>query len=224
MTEAMRDMIAQLMGSQKDDEDGRDLIAYNHPSVCRAYLVGACPYDLVPDSRLQGLLNCYRVHEPAHKADYQKAQARKDHFYDVDAFDSLEHAVKVVDGEIARIQQKLDRETRDQNDTAEQMKTQKIDELDAKISKAVEEMEALGNMGKVEESIKLSKSVEELRLRKSELEAQTEVRPTGPGNASRLRVCEECGAQLNIMDHESRIADHYNGKMHLGMLDKLVLS
>jgi RNA-binding protein Luc7-like 2 len=34
----------------------------------------------------------------------------------------------------------------------------------------------------------------------------------------RLRVCEACGAQLNILDHESRLADHYGGKMHLGMV------
>lgn len=34
----------------------------------------------------------------------------------------------------------------------------------------------------------------------------------------RLRVCEACGAQLNSMDHESRLADHYGGKMHLGMV------
>lgn len=35
----------------------------------------------------------------------------------------------------------------------------------------------------------------------------------------RLRVCEICGAQLNVLDHESRLADHYGGKMHLGMVD-----
>ncbi|VDO90676.1 unnamed protein product [Haemonchus placei] len=34
-----------------------------------------------------------------------------------------------------------------------------------------------------------------------------------------MRVCEDCGAQLNIMDHESRIADHFGGKMHLGMVE-----
>ena len=32
-------------------------------------------------------------------------------------------------------------------------------------------------------------------------------------------MCEACGAQLNILDHESRLADHYGGKMHLGMIE-----
>lgn len=33
----------------------------------------------------------------------------------------------------------------------------------------------------------------------------------------RLRVCDMCGAQLSLMEHETRLADHYGGKMHCGM-------
>lgn len=220
MTDVMRDMIAQLMGSQKEDEEGRELVPYNHPTVCRAFLIGCCPYELVPDSRLQGLVSCRKTHEPAHKADFLKAQAEKDHFYDVDAFDILENAIRIVDNEISRIKDKLDREAREQTDSAEAAKAQRIGELSEQIGKALVEMEELGNMGKVEESMKLSKTVEDLRARKAELENQTEFRLAGPGsNAARLRVCEDCGAQLNIMDHESRIADHFGGKMHLGMVE-----
>uniref|UniRef100_A0A1I7XSV9 Luc7-like protein n=1 Tax=Heterorhabditis bacteriophora TaxID=37862 RepID=A0A1I7XSV9_HETBA len=220
MTDMMREMIAQLMGTQKEGEEGRDLPPYDHPSVCRAYLVGCCPYELVPDSRLQGLVSCRKTHEPAHKADYQKAQKERDHFYDVDAFDILENAIRVVDMEVTRIKDKLDREAKEQTDNAELVKAQRIAELNEKISRAVEEMEALGNMGKVEESMRLSKNVEELRTRKAELEGQTEFRLAGPGsNAARLRVCDDCGAQLNVLDHETRIADHFGGKMHLGMVE-----
>ncbi|KHJ92279.1 hypothetical protein OESDEN_07838 [Oesophagostomum dentatum] len=220
MTDVMRDMIAQLMGSQKEGEEGRELVPYYHPSVCRAYLIGCCPYELVPDSRLQGLVSCRKTHEPAHKADFLKAQKERDHYYDVDAFDILENAIRIVDNEISRIKDKLDREAREQTDTAEAVKAQRINDLSEQIGKAVTEMEELGNMGKVDESIKLSKTVEDLRARKAELESQTDFRLAGPGsNAARLRVCEDCGAQLNIMDHESRIADHFGGKMHLGMVE-----
>ncbi|KIH63953.1 hypothetical protein ANCDUO_05746, partial [Ancylostoma duodenale] len=136
------------------------------------------------------------------------------------AFDILENAIRIVDNEISRIKDKLDREAREQTDTAEAVKTQRINDLSEQIGKAVAEMEELGNMGKVEESMKLSKTVEDLRARKAELEGQTDFRLAGPGsNAARLRVCEDCGAQLNIMDHESRIADHFGGKMHLGMVE-----
>lgn len=69
--------------------------------------------------------------------------------------------------------------------------------------------------------MKLNKQVEELRDKIQEIEeSQTEIKTAGPGsNSAKLRVCEDCGAQLNIMDHESRIADHYNGKMHIGMVE-----
>jgi hypothetical protein len=45
---------------------------------------------------------------------------------------------------------------------------------------------------------------------------QNELRAGQPAQ-QRLRVCDTCGAQLNILDHESRLADHYGGKMHVGM-------
>ena len=50
------------------------------------------------------------------------------------------------------------------------LQTQRINDLSEQIGKAVTEMEELGNMGKVDESIKLSKTVEDLRARKAELE------------------------------------------------------
>ena len=35
------------------------------------------------------MLSCRKTHEPAHKADYIKAQKTRDHFYDVDVFDAF---------------------------------------------------------------------------------------------------------------------------------------
>lgn len=76
--------------------------------------------------------------------------------------------------------------------------------------------------------MKLSKTVEDLKKKKRELEValgrlieqsfQAELKSMGPSQR-RLRVCETCGAQLNILDHESRLTDHYRGKMHLGMVE-----
>ncbi|MFH4980676.1 hypothetical protein AB6A40_007385 [Gnathostoma spinigerum] len=76
-------------------------------------------------------------------------------------------------------------------------------------------MEALGNEGKVEEAMELSKSIEELKRKKKDLE--NDVRTVLNTPQVRLRVCETCSAQLSIMEHETRLADHYGGKMHLGM-------
>uniref|UniRef100_A0A8R1DQ09 Uncharacterized protein n=2 Tax=Caenorhabditis japonica TaxID=281687 RepID=A0A8R1DQ09_CAEJA len=221
MTDQMRDMIAQLMGSQHVDHKEKPSIPFDHHSVCRAFLLGICPHDMVPDSRLQNVVSCRKVHEPAHKADYERAQKEKDHFYDVDAYEIIEHAVHLVDIEIAKVREKLEDDVKTQTNQAADSKAKQVTEIEEQIAKNVDEIEKLGNEGKIEESMKLHKYVEEMREKIQQIEdSETEIKAAGPGsNSAKLRVCEDCGAQLNIMDHESRIADHYNGKMHIGMVE-----
>lgn len=52
--------------------------------VCRAYLLECCPREILSDTRLESLMACRKLHEPSHKADYQKAQSQKDLFYDIE--------------------------------------------------------------------------------------------------------------------------------------------
>ena len=84
MTDVMREMIAQLMGVQREEEEGRKLVPYYSRQVCRNYLIGCCPREKLTDTRLESFASCRKLHEPAHKADYQRAQDQKDHFYDVE--------------------------------------------------------------------------------------------------------------------------------------------
>uniref|UniRef100_A0A0N5AB42 RNA-binding protein Luc7-like 2 n=1 Tax=Syphacia muris TaxID=451379 RepID=A0A0N5AB42_9BILA len=215
MTAEMRDMINQLMGSNRAEEEGRKLVPYNHHSVCRAFLLGCCPHEILADTRLESFVTCNKIHESAHKADYENAQKEKDHFYDVDVYERLEEAVRIVDKEIERTKEKLKRDCENEIDQAEIMKAQKIGELGERIGTTIVRMETLGNEGKVEEAMELSKTIEELKRKKRDLE--NDVRTVLNTPQVRLRVCETCSAQLSIMEHETRLADHYGGKMHLGM-------
>lgn len=100
------------------------------------------------------------------------------------------------------------------------------------------ERERNGRLCQVEESLELSKTVEELRFKKDQLMLDQGPLAMHGGPRQQLRVCEvsscftclsmsppiclcsqDCGAQLNLLDHESRLADHYSGRMHLGMVD-----
>lgn len=56
MTDVMREMIAQLMGAQREEEEGRKLPPYDHPSVCRAYLLDCCPREILADTRLKSYM------------------------------------------------------------------------------------------------------------------------------------------------------------------------
>ncbi|KAL3102315.1 hypothetical protein niasHS_003724 [Heterodera schachtii] len=217
MTDVMREMIAQLMGQQRAEEEGRRLPPFDHHSVCRAYLLGCCPRDLLSDTRLESMMSCRKLHEPAHKGEFNRAQEKKDLFYDIEAFEELDDAIRIVDADIRRLQEKVKRDAEQNMDISEQQRTQKVFEMNEKIGTALVQVEALGNEGRIAESIELSKEVDELKRKKRELES--EMRNMNPAMMQRLRVCEACGAQLNIMDHESRLQDHYGGKMHLGMVE-----
>uniref|UniRef100_A0A914I883 Luc7-like protein 3 n=1 Tax=Globodera rostochiensis TaxID=31243 RepID=A0A914I883_GLORO len=199
MTDVMREMIAQLMGQQRAEEEGRRLPPFDHHSVCRAYLLGCCPRDLLSDTRLESMMSCRKLHEPAHKGEFNRSQEQKDLFYDIEAFEELEDAIRIVDSDIRRLQDKVKRDAEQNMDISEQQRTQKIFEMNEKIGMA------------------LVQEVDELKRKKRELEG--EMRNINPATMQRLRVCEACGAQLNIMDHESRLQDHYGGKMHLGMVE-----
>ncbi|KAI6228158.1 Peptidase [Aphelenchoides besseyi] len=215
MTDAMREMIEQLMGGQRAEEEGRKLPSYDHHSVCRAYLLDCCPREILMDTRLEGLVSCRKMHEKALRADFLREQEKRDHIYEVEAFDALEEAVKAVDYEIEKVREKVKKDSENLSDSHDFMKSKKISELNEKITVILAEMEALGSEGKVNESIELSKTVGELQKRKGELE--NDIKGAQPVQ-QRLRVCEACGAQLNVLDNESRLADHYGGKMHLGMV------
>ncbi|MCP9262084.1 hypothetical protein DINM_005380 [Dirofilaria immitis] len=291
MTAEMRDMINQLMGTNRAVEEGRRLVPYNHHTVCRAFLLGCCPHEILADTRLESLVACNKVHESAHKADYENAQKQRDHFtilmyvavsflFNVASdifsaqfcllpfpgdmirrvlllfyaceresalranteklfqssfekhngnsaclhlgsallligFERLEEAIRIVDKEIERTKEKLKKDCENEIDQAEILKTQMIGELGEKIGTTIVKMEALGNEGKVEEAMELSKTIEEYKRKKRDLE--NDVRTVLNTPQVRLRVCDMCGAQLSLMEHETRLADHYGGKMHCGM-------
>jgi len=168
------------------------------------------------DTRLEPYVTCRKMHEPAHIADFQRENAKKDHFYDVEAFDEVEDTLRRIDNEIGKIRDKVLRDAEGQQDSQDFMKSQRIFELNEKIGQTLVRVEELGGEGKVEESLELTKQVEDMKKKKRDLES--ELRAANP-TQQRLRVCEECGAQLNILDHETRLQDHYGGKMHLGMVE-----
>lgn len=170
MTDVMREMIAQLMGQQRAEEEGRKLPPFDHHSVCRSYLLGCCPRDLLSDTRLESLMACRKMHEPAQKGEYNKAQEKKDLFYDVEAYEELEDAIRTVDVEIRRLQDKVKRDAEQNMDSNEQQRTQKIFELNEQIGTALVQVEALGSEGRINESIELSKKVDELKKKKRELD------------------------------------------------------
>ena len=130
------------------------------------------------------------MHDIAFRADYLAAQAKKDHFYDVDACDHLTAFVSDCDKKIEQSKKTL-AETQDALSEEVTDKANSVHELAENIGKKLAAAEQLGADGNVEESIKLMEEVENLRKRK--VEAEQEYRNSMPASTyqqQKLRVCE----------------------------------
>merc|ERR1711988_1969159 len=158
------------------------------------------------------------MHDIAFRADYLAAQAKKDHFYDVDACDHLTAFVADCDKKIEQAKKTL-AETQDALSEEVTEKANSVHELAEDIGKKLAAAEQLGAGGNVEESIKIMEEVE--NLRKQKVEAEQEYRNSMPASTyqqQKLRVCEVCSAYLGIHDNDRRLADHFGGKLHLGFI------
>jgi hypothetical protein len=90
-----------------------------------------------------------------------------------------------------------------------------IGEIELSIQGGTEEIEALGEAGKVEESMEKLQAVEALKNLKTdkERELQNLNETAGASGHQKLRVCEICGAMLSVLDSDKRLADHFGGKV-----------
>ena len=190
---------------------------YDDKIVCKSFLLDCCPHDILSATRMD-MGECPRMHDIAFRADYLAAQAKKDHFYDVDACDHLTAFVSDCDKKIEQSKKTL-AETQDALSEEVTDKANSVHELAENIGKKLAAAEQLGADGNVEESIKLMEEVENLRKRK--VEAEQEYRNSMPASTyqqQKLRVCEVCSAYLGIHDNDRRLADHFGGKLHLGFI------
>jgi len=215
MVDMARNMIAQLMGAQRAEEDGRNILPYDDRSVCRAFLLGCCPKEILTDTRLESFFSCRKIHETAHQAEYERARETKDHFYELEAFEALGDCIRSVDYEINKVRDKIKKDTEKLIGAHDLIKGQKVKELNDQINATLVQMEKLGNEGKVYEAVELSRTINEFQQKKQDLE--NEIR-NGQSGQQRLRVCEICGAQLSALDHTNRLANHNSGKVHIGMV------
>ena len=90
---------------------------------------------------------------------------------------------------------------------------EKIENVDAEIKKLLRYVEQLGELGKIEESEKLTEEIERLKKNKQDLWLLAE----NPTLAKKqMKVCEICGAMQAINDTEVRNQNHLEGKVHTG--------
>jgi len=211
----IRAMLDQLMGS--DNGMTKSSMSFEDRRVCRPFLLNCCPHEILSGTRVD-LGECAKVHEYALRADYERAAATRNLYYEVDALEVLTQFVAEADRKTEHAKRKL-RETQEELGEEAARKMNSIHELGEQIGTKLAKAEELGAQGLVDESMKLLEEVEELR--KSKTDSEQEFRATMPASTyqqQKLRVCEVCSAYLGIHDNDRRLADHFGGKLHLGFI------
>jgi hypothetical protein len=124
--------------------------------------------------------------------------------------------VDECDRRIRASQRKLEKTPEENRKTVDLMR--EIGEIELSIQGGTEEIEALGEAGKVEESMEKLAAVDALKQLKTDKEKELQIlnENAGASGHQKLRVCEICGAMLSVLDSDKRLADHFGGKMHLG--------
>ena len=90
---------------------------------------------------------------------------------------------------------------------------EKIEGIDIEIKRLLSYVEQLGEMGKIEESERITDEIDRLKSTKQDLIILAE-NPTLA--AKQMKVCEICGAMQAINDTEVRNQNHLEGKVHTG--------
>nr|CAD7265507.1 unnamed protein product [Timema shepardi] len=219
-------------------ENNRYQVKFSDPKVCKSFLLGCCPHEILSSTLnshgltcvwldFSALLSCFqrmdlgecpKIHDLALRADFEKASHTKDYYYDIDAMEHLQAFIADCDRRTELAKQRL-AETQEELSAEVAQKANKVHELAEQIGKKLARAEQLGADGFVEESMKLMEEIEDLRKKKNA--AESEYRNSMPASSyqqQKLRVCEVCSAYLGIHDNDRRLADHFGGKLHLGFI------
>ncbi|EIW65997.1 small nuclear ribonucleoprotein [Tremella mesenterica] len=219
MAEVQRRLLEQMMGPEAM---GVAVINYDwwDDKVCRNYLFGTCPHNVFSNTKMD-LGSCPKIHSDRILEQFKEAQAADPDdpriaSYKREHENNLYSFVEECDRRIRASQRKLEKTPEENRKTVDLMR--EIGEIELSIQGATEEVEALGEAGKVEESMEKLKAVDALKSLKTDKERELQVlnENAGASGHQKLRVCETCGAMLSVLDSDKRLADHFGGKLHLG--------
>jgi len=208
-----RKMLEALMGAEALGGVPFDT-KHDDPKVCRNYLCGLCPHTLFTNTKMD-LGPCQKIHSDKLKTDYEASVAANPRSsFEHEHFRSLETFMGDCDRKVRQAQGRLDKTPGDDEKTLKLMDD--IKKLEQDIADKMLEVEALGEEGKVSESMEALKDAEKLKVDKAAMEKEISDKGDRPSQQQKLRVCETCSAYLSVFDSDRRLADHFNGKMHMG--------
>ncbi|KAK8934339.1 hypothetical protein KSP39_PZI014829 [Platanthera zijinensis] len=217
--DAQRALLDELMGSARnlteEEKKGYREIHWDDREVCGPFMVRFCPHDLFVNTK-SDLGPCPKIHDLKLKESFEKSP-RHDAY--VSRFESelaqyCEKLAMDLDRKVRRGQERLAHEV-DLPSTGQvsSEKSEQLSMLEEKIKKLLEQIETLGEAGKVDEAEALMRKVDLLNVEKTILTQNDKLALT---QEKKMALCEICGSFLVANDAAERIQSHVSGKQHIG--------
>ncbi|TYI54011.1 hypothetical protein E1A91_D11G045900v1 [Gossypium mustelinum] len=176
--DAQRASLDELMGTARnltdEEKKGYREIRWDDKEVCAFYMVRFCPHDLFVNTR-SDLGPCPRVHDQKLKESFEKSP-RHDAYvpkFEAELAQFCEKLVMDLDRRVRRGRERLAQEVEPAPPaplSAE--KSEQLSVMEEKIKNLLEQVETLGEAGKVDEAEALMRKVEALNAEKTALAQQ----------------------------------------------------
>lgn len=219
MANEQRLLLEQLMGRDAliSPLVKRREVEMSSPRVCKAFLVGSCPYDLFAGTKID-MGKCPSLHLEKHKLEYEYRTKNKGETFpqfEIEYLRILRRYIDEIDFNIATALKRLEHTPAEQAKIASV--TKDLELLDTKIGLMTSEVQSLADANEIQKSLEHSTLLESVIKQREVAAEQARVIAENVGQSAqqKLQVCEVCGAYLSRLDSDRRLADHYIGKTHL---------
>ena len=216
--EGLRKALDNLMGKDRNLPLHEQLIKKKHfddPIVCKFFLIGFCPHELFTHVKSSNIGECHYRHDQQFKIAFENDPNKEKYQrkYEENLISFLESITSEVDMKMKKCLERIE-VLPDQVINKEIQ--EEIEELDQKITDKIKQAELLGEEGKIEESEKIMKEIEQIKTQRNLL-TNTKDYPAIYKDRQ-MKVCEICGALQSAQDNEKRIQTHKEGKIHSAYL------
>ena len=201
-------------GRSASNGDSQRPLTVDSPRVCRAFLLGYCPHDLLVGTKHE-LGACPRVHNEGLKLIYaQDEEDGRRHGFEYEVEPQLQRLVDDLDRRVEGAAKRLERTPEEEARAAALL--HEMTTLEEGIRVTVSEAQLLGRLGLVSRALDTVYSSDKLRVDRELRARDLHALDTGADDFQKLQVCDVCGAYLSKLDNDRRLADHFGGKAHLG--------
>ncbi|KNA17815.1 hypothetical protein SOVF_076350 [Spinacia oleracea] len=220
--DAQRALLDELMGAARnlteEERKGYKEIKWDDKEVCAPFMIRFCPHDLFVNTR-SDLGPCPRIHDQKLKESFENSPRHDSYVprFEAELVQFCEKLVADLDRKVRRGRERLDQEVEPPPPppiSAE--KAEQLSVLEDKIKNLLEQVESLGEAGKVDEAEALMRKVDSLNVEKAILTQQPLNPATMLTQEKKMALCEICGSFLVANDAMERTQSHITGKQHIG--------